>query len=391
MHSFIFEIGVGGSETPAAKEKRSTNLMSKRYFETSLCITLLLAASAGAFAGSSPNKNGEACPVPAVADKAAADAPIAIVEGKSIFKTDLSGPAAAEMLKVRQQEYQIESQALEDLIRQKVVEIEARKEGLTVEQLYAKEVDSKVPDPSDAEAKGYYLAVKTKTTLPFSDIEPQIKRLMKNAEIQEAREKYADSLRAKSNVVVYLQPPTVELGSNDPARIEGAADAPVTIVEFGDFQCPFCSRVEPTLTNLLKKYKGEVKLAFRDFPLSSIHPHAEAGAEASRCAEEQGKFWAMHDAMYADQSKLADANLIQTATHLGMNQDSFAACLKSGKYKAAIQQDVEAGTRAGVTGTPTFFINGQYLQGSVPQAQFEKIIDAALAAHDASSARVASR
>ena len=352
---------------------------------------LLLASSACALAESSPRAAGATCPVPGATGKAVGDAPIAIVESQPIFKADLTGPAAAQMLKVRQQEYQIESQALEDLIRQKVVEIEAKKEGLTVEQLYAKEVDSKISDPSEAEAKGYYLAVRTKTTLPFNMIEPQIKRLIENAEVQQAREKYADSLRASASVSILLQPPTVKLGTNDPARTEGNPGAPVTIVEFGDFQCPFCGRVEPTLNNLLKKYEGKVKLAFRDFPLSSIHPHAEPAAEASRCAEEQGKFWPMHDAMYADQSKLTEADLIETATRLGMNQRSFASCLKSGKYKAEIQQDVAAGASAGVTGTPAFFINGRYLEGSVPQAQFEKIIESDLAAPGGRGPPVASR
>jgi protein-disulfide isomerase len=327
----------------------------------------------------------------AAALASAAEKPIAIVEGQPIYRSDLAGPAAAQMLQIHQQEYKIESAALDALINQKVVEAEAKKKGLTVEQLYQKEVDSKVPEPSDAEAKGYYLAVKGQSTLPFTMVEPQIKRLIKNAEIQQAREKYAEALRAKLNVIVYLQPPTVETGENDPARVEGNPKAPITIVEFGDFQCPFCGRVEPTLMALLKKYKGKVNLAFRDFPLSTIHPYAEEAAEAGRCAEAQGKFWPMHDAMYADQSELTEADLIKTATKLGMNEKSFTACLKSNEYASAIQQDVAAGTRAGVTGTPTFFINGRFLSGAVPEEQFEQIIDSELAALKNRNRTVASR
>ena len=365
--------------------------MKDRYPRTVFHVLLLLACSAWGFARSESGIPGATCPAPSAVSKTNGEQPIATVEGQPVYKSDLTGPAAAQMLKVRQQEYQIESQALEDLIRQKVVEIEAKKEGLTVEQLYANEVDSKISEPSDDEAKGYYLAVKSKTTLPFKMIGPQVKRMIKNAEIQQARQKYADSLRDRASVSILLQPPTVMLGKNDPARTEGNPAAPVTVVEFGDFQCPFCGKVEPTLANLLKKYNGKVNLAFRDFPLSAIHPHAEAAAEASRCAEEQGKFWPMHDAMYADQSKLTEADLIQTAARLGMKKDSFASCVKSGKYKAAIQQDLAAGTSAGVTGTPTFFINGRYLEGSVPQAQFEKIIDSDLAALGGRGAAVASR
>jgi protein-disulfide isomerase len=358
--------------------------MKKRYVRAPLYALLALTCSTWAVGRSRSPKHG-------TVGKASGDSPIAIVEGQPIFKSDLTGPAAAQLLQIHQQEYKIESQALDALIRQKVVEAEAKKEGMTVEQLYQKEVDSKVPDPSGAEARGYYLAVRGQTTLPFSTVEPQIKRLIKNAEIQAARAKYADSLRVNARVAIFLQPPTVELGSNDPARIEGNPKAPITIVEFADFQCPFCGRVEPTLMDLLKKYKGQVKLAFRDFPLSTIHPYAEGAAEAGRCAEAQGKFWPMHDAMYADQSKLTEADLIKTAGSLGMDTKSFAACLKSGRYSAAIQQDVAAGAKAGVTGTPAFFINGRFLSGAVPEEQFQQIIDSELADLKNKARTVASR
>lgn len=322
-----------------------------------------------------------ACPVPAEGGKAGtADAPIATVEGEPIYKQDLDGATAAQMLKIHQEEYKIESQALDSLVRTKLVEDEAKKQGISVEQLYQKEVDSKVPEPTEAEVKGYYFAVKNQVNGPFEKVEPQLAKVVKALEVQQAREQYADSLRTGRNVSILLQPPAIKLGPDDPARVEGSPAAPVTIVEFGDFQCPFCGRVEPTLADLLKKYEGRVKLAFRDFPLAAIHVHAEEAAEAARCAEAQGKFWPMHDAMYSEQSKLRGPDLIETAGRLGMDRASFAACLKSGKYKAAIQQDVAAGTKAGVTGTPTFFINGRFLEGSVPSAQFEKIIDADLAA-----------
>jgi protein-disulfide isomerase len=151
-------------------------------------------------------------------------------------------------------------------------------------------------------------------------------------------------------------------------------------VEFADFQCPFCSRVQPLLKDVLGKYKGKVKLAYLDFPLSQIHQHAEMAAEASRCALTQGKYWEMHDAMLADQSKLDEAALVKTAAGLGMDQNSFASCLKSGKYKAVVQQDLEAGSQAGVNATPTFFINGEFLSGAQSDADFTKIIDRQLSA-----------
>lgn len=364
--------------------------MKLKYLGTAVCLGAALACSAWGFAqdgaarhsvaGERSSSSPAACPVPASGAGSKADQPIAIVDGKPVYRQELTGNAAAQMLQIRQQEYKIQSDALDTLIRQKVVEEEANKQGISVDKLYEKEVDSKVPDPSEAVVRGYYLAVQRQVNQPFEKAEPQLAKVVKALEIQQARENYADALRSRADVAILLQPPIVETGKNDPARIEGNLQAPITIVEFGDYQCPFCSRAESTVVDLLKKYNGQVKLAFRDFPLSTIHPHAEGAAEASRCAEAQGKFWPMHDAMYADQSKLTEAELLETAVRLGMNRDSFAACLKSDRYKAAIQEDVQAGQRAGVTGTPAFFINGRFVNGSVPESQFEEIINSELAA-----------
>jgi len=305
--------------------------------------------------------------------------PIATVEGQPIYEQDLMSVAGPRLLDLHKQEYQLKRDALDSLIRRKVVEAEAKKKGLTVDELLKQEVDSKIAEPSDDEAKGYYWGVKSGTTLPFDQIKSQVKQLLKNSEIQQARERYADSLRDKTQVSILLQPPVVQMGY-DAARVKGEADAPITIVEFADFQCPFCSRVQPLLKDVLGKYKGKVKLAYLDFPLSQIHQHAEMAAEASRCALTQGKYWEMHDAMLADQAKLDEAALVKTAAGLGMDQNSFASCLKSGKYKAVVQQDLEAGSQAGVNATPTFFINGEFLSGAQSDADFTKIIDRQLSA-----------
>lgn len=363
--------------------------MKEMHIRTAFCVMFALASSAwgSSQAVASIDQSQAKAPTPSHASSpdssariqaTAEKAPIAIVDGQPIFKSDLAGATAAKLLQIRRQEYEAESQGLDALIGQKLVENQAGKQGITVEQLYQKEVDSKIAEPSDAEAKGYYLAAKSRTTESFATLEPQIKRLIKQAEIQEAREKYADSLRAKADVAILIQPPAVNTGKDDPARIQGDPSAPITIVEFGDYQCPYCGQAEATVVDLLKKYNGKVKLAFRDFPLLAIHPFAEGAAEASRCAEAQHKFWPMHDAMYANQSKLTSDDLIKTASGLGMDEQSFASCLKAGTYKAAIQQDLDAGQKAGVSGTPAFFINGRFLNGSVPEQQFEEIINSEL-------------
>lgn len=299
---------------------------------------------------------------------------IATVNGQPIYEEELMSVAGPSLLEIRNQEYKLKSDALDKLVLKKLLENEAQKRGLTAEELLEKEVDSKVAEPSDDEARGYYLAGKDATTLPFDQIKSQVKRLLRATEIQQAREKYAGSLRAKADIRVLLRPPKLEIGY-DATRVRGDAKAAVTIIEFADFQCPYCKSVQATLNSLLIKYQGQVKLAYRDFPLRALHSQAQIAAEAGRCAGEQGKFWEYHDALFADQSKLSQSDLLETAGKLGLKEKALESCLSSGRFKGQIEQDVEEGTRAGVEGTPGFFINGVFLDGAKPPAEFERIID----------------
>jgi len=319
-----------------------------------------------------------------------AERPIAIVAAQAIYEQDLSAAIGPNLLDLRKQEYKLKSDALNQVVRKKLVEVEARKKGISSDELMRQEVDSKIPEPSDDEAKGYYLAVKNQTTLPFEQIKSQVKQLLRGAEVEQAREKYADSLRDKTEVAIFLHPPMVQV-AYDSARLKGNPDASITIVEFADFQCPFCSQVQPILNEVLATYKDKVKLAYQDFPLSQIHQHAEAAAGASRCALAQGKYWQMHDAMFADQSKLDEAALVKTAESLGMDQKSFESCLQSGKYKQAVEQDVQAGSRAGVNATPTFIINGEFLSGIKSVTDLTAVIDRQLSTLASKSSTLASR
>lgn len=161
----------------------------------------------------------------------------------------------------------------------------------------------------------------------------------------------------------------------------GPSDAAITIVEFSDYQCPFCKRFrEDTLDPLLAEYKGQLRFVYRDFPLSTLHPRAQIAAEAADCAQEQGKFWEMHDTLFAQQADWARAADVfqrfeQYATDLNLEVEPFLNCLKTGKYTPEVQQDLREGQRYGVNGTPAFFVNGQAISGAVPLQFFEQIID----------------
>jgi len=298
---------------------------------------------------------------------------IATVAGQTIYDEDLNPTTQGQLLRLRTQEYEIKRKALDDLIEEKLLDAEAQRKRIPKEKLLDQEVNSKIPEPTEGELQAYYLALKDRYDQPFDEIKDQLRTEMKQAKIQEARQDYLKGLRADSNVVVLLTRPRVQVGY-DPARLLGNPKAPVMIVEFSDFQCPYCRHVEPTLKQLLTKYPDKVSLAYRDFPLASIHPRAELAAQASRCAGEQGKFWDYHDHLFSA-SNLEKDTLIEYARNLKLNDKQFGSCLTSEKYKAEIDKDFQEGRKAGVSGTPGFFINGVVLSGSQPKDAFTRVID----------------
>ena len=302
--------------------------------------------------------------------------PVATVDGQPIFAEDLAPSVEGQIQPLRNQEYEIKRKALDSLIEQKMLEATAKKKGVTVEKLIDQEVVSKIADPSDAEVEGYYYGL-SRMTRPFDEVKSQLKDSLKQAKVRHAREEYIKNLHADSNVVVLLSAPRVEV-AHDPARLRGNAKAAVMIVEFSDYQCPYCHQAEPTVKEVLAKYGDKVSLSYRDFPLSAIHPQAMIAAEASRCALEQGKFWEYHDQLFTA-SKLEKDDLIGYARNLKLDEKQFESCLTSEKYKADIEKDTADGHKAGVSGTPGFFVNGIEISGAKPKDDFAKVIDDELA------------
>ena len=301
------------------------------------------------------------------------NAPVAIVQGQPIYDHELTEAAQGQLMSLRQQEYDVKKSVLDNMIQQKLLDEAAKKKGLTADKFLAQEVDAKIPEPSDAEMQGFYMAVRDKTKSSFTELQPQIKAALKQAMVQQARQDYMKKLRDGAAVVVELDAPRVNVAL-DPARVKGNANAPVTIVEFSDYQCPYCRQAEPTIEAVVAKYGDKVRLSYRDFPLRAIHDHAEIAAEASRCAMEQGKFWEYHDQLFKSPNLDKDA-LVGYAKSANMDGDKFAACLTSEKYKAQIDKDIEEGRKAGVTGTPTFFINGIPTSGAQQQDTFTRMIE----------------
>lgn len=169
--------------------------------------------------------------------------------------------------------------------------------------------------------------------------------------------------------------------SPDDDVILGDPNAPVTLIEFGDYQCPFCKRMfDETEKQLREEYvkTGKLKMVYRDFPLDSLHPHARRAAEAAECARDQNKYWAYHDSLFNKQSQIPTMDFAALAGELGLNATQFNQCLENGKYADEVENDYQDGLSYGVTGTPSNFINGRPLPGALPYATFKAAIEEAL-------------
>jgi protein-disulfide isomerase len=264
--------------------------------------------------------------------------------------------------------------ALENIVHERMLANAYTKQGKSVDELLAAEVGGSL-EPNDVEIAAWYQANQARVAgRSLDQIKTQIADHIRTERRNEATDKLTQRLTAEQHVTVNLQPFRLTF-DNAGAPTKGPADAPVTLVEFSDFQCPYCRVAAPTLKQVAQAFGDSVHIVYRQFPITSIHPFAFKAAEASLCANEQGKFWQLHDLMFEDQKQLAVSDLKQKARQLGLDQKKFDGCLDSGRFVEQVQKDQSEGQRCGVTGTPAMFIIGSYVEGgSVPFAKLESLI-----------------
>ncbi len=367
-------------------------LKNKRVVVWSLALSALVAVACGLLPG------GEKAEAADAAQKAEAGAAkvLATVNGQPVTQADVETTAADQLRQLDERRQQLIAQSLDATINNKILELEAAAQGVTREQLLDREVKAKAGEPTDAEVDAFYEQRKDQINQPKEQIAPRIKQYLVQQKSTELYQQYMTGLEAKYKVENLLEAEQaqaamakakdvraqVETG-NAPAK--GPSAAPVQIVEFSDFQCPFCSRVVPTLDQVAKNYGEKVRIQFRQFPLHSIHPLAQKAAEAALCAHEQGKFWEMHDAMFGDQKSLEVQKLKETAGKLGLDSGQFASCLDTGKTAPQVQADLDLGMKLGVNSTPAVFINGRLISGAQPYEAMAKVIDQELASATKSS------
>ncbi len=230
----------------------------------------------------------------------------------------------------------------------------------------------------------------TKTINSSTATNPNINKTLSNSGNTNSRIIINQNLNIARNVNT-VTPPTAPVNTNGianannnvntaPAKVtssgklRGTESAIINIVEYSDFECPYCLKAQDTIDQILNDYSGSVSLEFRHFPLS-FHPNAEFAAEASECANEQDKFWDMHDALFDGQSTLSETTILSMATTIGLDTEKYQDCLDSDRGLQAIQDDIDAGMTLGVSGTPAFFINGIQVSGAQPYESFSTIID----------------
>jgi predicted DsbA family dithiol-disulfide isomerase len=298
---------------------------------------------------------------------------LATVGGEEITRNEVEANAGAQLVQLRSQIFDLTDQALTQTIDQKVLDLEAAKRGLERDELIAAVVDSNPPVATEAQIDSVYEEFKDRIDQPRDVIAPQIEAFLLNQVRQARFDSLVSELRSEHRVENYLEPPRFEVAATGPAL--GPDRAAVTIVEFSDFECPFCKRIYPTLNQLMDDYEGQLRLVFRQFPLVAIHPNAQKAAEAALCADEQGHFWEMHDAMFEGSAGLDVASLKTRAAELGLDEDAFGSCLDSGQFANQVASDVAAGRALGVSGTPALFINGRFLSGAQPYDVIARVID----------------
>lgn len=300
----------------------------------------------------------------------------ATIDGKPVYIEELDQAFDG---RVAEQIYSLRRRALDAVIEQKLLEQAAAEKKLTVEEFLKKEIESKVAEPSDEEIKAIYDANKDRFGGTFEQAKVQIASVLKNNRQNSQQQQFLSGLQQKHKVEIKMEKPPVarveiSVGPEDPCL--GPEKAAVTLIEFTDFQCPYCGRARATIDQVLKTYKEDVRYCYRDFPLG-FHQDAQTAGIASQCAFEQDaeKGWKYFRALFDNQRALKPDNLKKYAQDAGLDAKGFNQCLDSQKYADEVQQDFAEGSKAGISGTPGFFVNGILISGAQPFAKFKEVID----------------
>ena len=342
---------------------------------------LVLAAPAAFVLACACSKSASSSSPAAAGGTTSPDKVVATFNGGQITAGELEKEARPQLADLENKMYQARKQTLEQMAVDRIVKSEAAKAGLSEQDYMKKKVDElPVQPPTEAQQRQFFDGLKARGQIPpeatYESLKDQITQHLVTQQRRGQMQKVLTDLEKQANLKMDLPQPRTQVAAEGPSR--GPKDAPVTIVEFSDFECPYCGSAHDTVEQVMSTYAGKVRLVYRQFPLS-FHPHAAKAAEASLCAADQGKFWEYHDVLFKNQKKLEPTELKAHAGEVGLDAQKFGQCLDSGDKKKTVDADQQAGLTAGVSGTPAFFINGIFLNGAQPIDEFKKVIDGELA------------
>ena len=340
-------------------------------FSSFFMLAGIVAAAACSGSAQTPKQQG---PSDVVATVGSATITLADVDARALTRpTD-----DFATMRLSQAIYQARRAAIAEIVGDMLLDAEARARGIDKAALVQREITSKVAIPTETDISAWYQANPQRVqNASLDQVRTPIRNLLLDERTQAARESFLNTLRAKTAVRVSLEPPRVKVAeAGRPSK--GPAGAKIEMIEFSDFQCPYCLRAFPIVKQVLQTYGDRIRFVYRNYPLPN-HPQSRPAAEAGACAAEQGKFWEYHDRLFSNQDKLSDTDLKQHAVALGLNAGQFTECVNTRKYQKDVDADIEAGNELGVTGTPAFFINGRALDGAQPFEVFKQVIDEELA------------
>jgi protein-disulfide isomerase len=285
---------------------------------------------------------------------------VAEIGGRKVTADELAEKEAGKLLQAKYKYYIAERDALELYIEDQLLELQAKKEGVTLDELYKRHVAINVPEPTEDQLRFYYEGVQTDET--YESARSHIIDTVHQLRTKKARDAYLAELRAQYGVIVELSQPSAHVEVENGPRL-GSDKAPVQIVEFADYECPYCQKVNDDLRRLREQFGDQVSLVYKDFPLP-MHPLAAKAAAAARCAGVQGKFWEFHDALFQTK-RIQVSDLKLQARTLKLDTARFDQCLDGDEQIAVVRKDAQEAKRLGLDGTPSFFINGHFMSGSI--------------------------
>ncbi len=294
---------------------------------------------------------------------------VAEIAGRKVTANELQEKQAGKLLQAQYKYYLAERDALDQFIDDQLLEMQAKKESVSLDELFKRHISVNVQEPTEDQLRFYYEGVQTDEL--YEKARTNIIDTVHQLRMKKARDAYIAELRAQYGVVIELSQPVAHVEVGNAPRL-GPENAPVQIIEFADYECPYCQQVNEDLARLREQFPNQVSLVYKDFPLP-MHPLAAKAAQAARCAGAQGKFWEYHDSLFQTK-KIQMSQLKEEARALKLDTARFDQCLDGGEQTALVKKDSQEGQRLGLQGTPSFFINGHFMSGAIGYTKLRETV-----------------